>query len=64
MVSRCARHPRPIVCAASALDPDDATKVPAIMASMTIGTVPVSIIGGRFAMGHQPFWWVDLSKRS
>ncbi|KAF8340530.1 uncharacterized protein EI90DRAFT_3035901 [Cantharellus anzutake] len=30
--------------------------VPAIMASMIIGTVPVSIIGGRFAMRNQPFW--------
>jgi len=34
--------------------------VPAVMASMIIGTVPASILGGRFAMGHRPFWDPEL----
>lgn len=31
-------------------------QVPSLFTSMVGSTIPVAIIGSRFAMNHQPFW--------
>ncbi len=39
--------------------PQVRTQFPLVLLSMLFGTVPVSIIGTRFAMAQNPFWQPD-----
>lgn len=35
-------------------------KVPCVFAAMIVSTIPVSILGSKFAMGHDPFWYAQI----